>query len=232
MLPQPLDCVKEGHVGSSVHSSQESTQCDPIPQPGADTVSATSHDNPIHYRSTQAIHNDGAAPQPHSGTDCNLREIFEKVTAFGQYNYEGARVRVPSGLSVEAWRKYLADYPDKGLVDFLEFGWPINFDRRSPLIPTPENHPSAKQHDPDIVFYIDTELNFGALAGPFRGPPVTSYHCSPLMSRLKKDSNHRRVIVDLSWPKGFAVNDGIDPSIYVDGPATVSLPTVHGLQAP
>ena len=31
--------------------------------------------------------------------------------------------------------------------------------------------------------------------------------------------------MDLSWPKGFAVNDGIDPSEYLDGPATIRLPT-------
>ena len=162
---------------------------------------------------------------PQGAAAANLKGIYERVTASGQYNFAKARIRVPSGLSVEAWRRYLVDYPDQGLVDFLEFGWPVNFDRRSQLIASGINHPSARQHQEDIAFYIATETRFGALAGPFRGPPVTVFHTSPLMSRPKKDSIHRRVIMDLSWPKGYAINDGIHPAVYIDGPARVTLPT-------
>ena len=32
--------------------------------------------------------------------------------------------------------------------------------------------------------------------------------------------------MDLSWPKGAAVNVGIDHEQYIDGPANITLPTV------
>ena len=159
--------------------------------------------------------------------NAQLRGIFNTVTRDGRYNYQGARCRVPSGLCINAWRAYLADYTDGHLVDFLEFGWPVNFARGAPLSATLENHPSALQHEKDVEFYIATELGHHALAGPFGGPPVTPLHVSPLMTRVKKDSDKRRVIVDLSWPDGASVNDGVEGDFYVDGHASIRLPTVE-----
>lgn len=39
---------------------------------------------------------------------------------------------------------------------------------------------------------------------------------SPLNTVPKKDTTDRRVILDLSWPPGTSVNDGILPNV-VDG---------------
>ena len=163
--------------------------------------------------------------------NAHLRAIYEAVINGGTYNHQGARRRVPSGLCIEAWRKHLSDYTDHNLVDFLAYGWPVNYHRTSPLVATTSNHPSALAHDRDVDFYVNTELSFGALAGPFAGPPVTQCHTSPLMTKPKKDSNHRRVIVDLSWPDGAAVNDGIPTDLYVDGLAHTTLPTVEFMES-
>ena len=38
--------------------------------------------------------------------------------------------------------------------------------------------------------------------GPYRDPPIQGLHTSPLMTKPKKDSDNRRVIMDLSWPAG------------------------------
>ena len=154
-----------------------------------------------------------------------LKYIFDAVTATGHYNFAGARIRVPSGMDIDHWRRELASYHDNRIVDYLAYGWPINFDRNSPLEPTFRNHPSAMQFAQDVDYYIDTERGHGALAGPFAGPPVVGMHLSPLMTRVKRDSVHRRVIMDLSWPQGAAVNDGIDSQWYVDGSAKITLPT-------
>ena len=181
-----------------------------------------------------------AGPRPTPGIDEpgfklphdeQLRNIYLSVSDSGMYNYQGARRRVPSGLCIEAWRKHLSDYTDHNLVDFLAFGWPINYQRTTPLIPTHKNHPSALGYDSDIDFYVTTELSFDALAGPFDGPPVAHCHTSPLMTKPKKDSTHRRVIVDLSWPEGAAVNDGIPTDYYLDGPASITLPTVEFMES-
>ena len=75
-------------------------------------------------------------------------------------------------------------------MDFLEFGWPINFDRSAVLMSTLENHALATRYQQDIDFYIETELAHQAFLGPFNGPPVAPTHVSPLMTRPKKDALH------------------------------------------
>ena len=162
----------------------------------------------------QVLHNNGT-----------LADIFFMVTQTGKYNFARARVPVPSALNIPQWRAWLVDYADKSLVDYLAFGWPVNFDRRSPLVATYHNHPSAEQFSADIEHYVYTELGHGALLGPFSQPPTGLVHLSPLMTRPKRDARFRRVIVDLSWPKDAAVNTGIDHELYIDGPAHITLPT-------
>ena len=160
-----------------------------------------------------------------------LKDIFNAVVGSGQFNYRGARIPVPSGLKMGAWRHFLQDYHDDGVSDFLEFGWPVNYRGGTPLIATPVNHASAKQYMQDVDFYIKTEIGHRALAGPFQGPPVFGLHTSPLMTRAKRDAAHRRVIMDLSWPKGASVNDGVPGNDYIDGPAVIKLPTVDYMVA-
>ena len=50
------------------------------------------------------------------------------------------------------------------------------------------------------------------------------------MTRPKRDSRFRRVIIDLSWPRGLSVNDGISRTEYIDGPMTISLPTPDDME--
>ena len=159
-----------------------------------------------------------------------LKCIYDAVAASPFYNYAGPRVRVPSALNIEQWRRELAGFSDKLLPEFLAFGWPVNFDRSKTLRSTPQNHTSATALPQDLDYYIHTELEHGALAGPFRGPPTTETHLNPLMTRTKRDSIHRRVIMDLSWPPGEAVNHGIAVDFYIDGPATIRLPTVEFME--
>ena len=188
----------------------------------ADPVAAVPHDQECKQaQRAQAVSDDGAV----GAHNAALREIYDRVVGCARYNHQGARVRVPSGLCIPAWQKYLEGYPDSGLVEFLEFGWPINYRQSNGLVEAEDNHPSALQHREHIDHYIRVELGFGALAGPFDGPPVAYFHRSPLMTRVKRDSDHRRVIMDLSWPDGYSINDGVDAAEYLDGPGRVKLPT-------
>ena len=155
-----------------------------------------------------------------------LLRIYRAVSARGMYNFQGARIRVPSGLHIHKWRHYLVDYHDPTVVDYLNFGWPINFNRASPLRSTPENHASATQHMQHIDHYVQVERGHGALLGPLGGHLAGRTHISPLMTKPKKESIHRRVIMDLSWPAQASVNDGVNTESYIDGPATITLPTV------
>ena len=57
------------------------------------------------------------------------------------------------------------------------------------------------------------EVSRGHTAGPFDTPPWPGLHCSPLGSCEKKD-NTRRLIMDLSQPRGQSINEGIDKNQY------------------
>ena len=54
-------------------------------------------------------------------------------------------------------------------------------------------------------------------------------HCSPLMTREKPGSAHRRVIMDLSYPKGKIVNAEIVKDIYLGLPCILTLPTIDNI---
>ena len=154
-----------------------------------------------------------------------LRAIFDVVAASGQFNFRAARIPLPSALRLSRWRSVLKGYRDYHIVEYLEFGWPIGINRDALLWSQLGNHPSALAHQGDVDHYVAMELAHRVLLGLFDGPPGSSCHFSPLMTRPKKGSRFRRVIVDLSWPKGYSVNDGISRVDYIDGPMTISLPT-------
>ena len=56
-----------------------------------------------------------------------LTDIHVLIHSSGQYNFASCRIPVKSSLNISVWRTYLADYADKSILDFLEFGCPINF---------------------------------------------------------------------------------------------------------
>ena len=76
--------------------------------------------------------------------------------------------------------------------------------------------------------YLHEEISHGCILGPFKNNPVKSAHHSPFMSRDKPGSQNRRVIIDLSWPKGYTTNDGIQDS-YLGTDFALSFPTVDNI---
>ena len=58
-------------------------------------------------------------------------ELFEIVSGSGLPNYQGCRVQLPASKNL--WRKRLVSYEDKIVCEFLEFGFPLDFDRTRKL---------------------------------------------------------------------------------------------------
>ena len=56
--------------------------------------------------------------------------------------------------------------------------------------------------------YIQKEISFQAMMGPLDNHPF-DIHISPFMTSEKPDSNSRRIIMDLTFPNGLSVNDGV-----------------------
>ena len=112
--------------------------------------------------------------------------------------------------------------------EYLQFGFPIGYDSMHMPSPTHNNHPSAVDYESDIDHYIQTEIQHGAMIGPFMDPPFQPTHVSPLMTVQKgdKSAGKRRCVVDMSWPPGQSVNDNIPDGVYLKHPYTLSLPHV------
>lgn len=154
-------------------------------------------------------------------------EVYCAVLATKQPNFMCARQRVPSGLNIKAWQEYLTGYTqDPQLVDFLAYGWPMNYVSSAIPQATTTNHTSAAAYPDSVAEYLDTEVRLNAMLGPFCVPPFEPWcQTSPLMTRPKKNSTDRRVILDLSWPHGASVNAGIPKDIYLNEPYKLRLPT-------
>ena len=61
-------------------------------------------------------------------------QLHKRVSAHKTYNYAGARIPLAHNkLNLDVWRKYLLDYHDSELCEFLEFGWPLGIDPSQPL---------------------------------------------------------------------------------------------------
>lgn len=159
-------------------------------------------------------------------------QLYKTVKSYNLPNCLGAKVPIDSGLNVERWVVLLQDYHDNELCHYLAYGWPIGFYSDAMPQTVLKNHPSALQFPDHINEFISTELKFQAIEGPVTAPPFHPwYRISPLMTRPKKGTLQRRVIVDLSYPDGLAVNTGINTAEYLGRDISYTLPTISDLIA-
>jgi len=156
-----------------------------------------------------------------------------KVINSGAPNYASVRIPVPSQLNISEWRQLLHDYPDVLLCDFLEFGWPIGYVSAPPKLFDVRTHKGALCYPNDVSAYLQSEIGCGRVSGPFASSPFESRDLvlSPLNTVSKRDTTERRVIVDLSWPCGSSVNDGIPSDTYLGIPIRLTYPTVDMIAA-
>ena len=77
--------------------------------------------------------------------DCLIDSLLAHllVRSSGCQNFLGVRIPVQLKLDISCWRDYLHTYWDQQLVDLLEFGFTLDFDRNLDLTSTEDNHSSA-----------------------------------------------------------------------------------------
>ena len=162
----------------------------------------------------------------HWETVPDVMQSHHIIRSSGFPNFLKCRIPVNTNLNIKNCRYYTKSYWDQQLPDLLQYGFPLDFDRNCKLQSVDSNHKSAEVHMDQVRSYIKEELSQAALIGPFdRLPP--SFHTSPLMTRDKQDSNKKRTIMDLSWPKGASVND----DLYLGAPYTLHYPSVDNITA-
>ena len=145
-------------------------------------------------------------------------DLFEHINASGSPNYALCRIPLPySKLNISVWREKLSQYKDKIVCEFLQFGFPLDFNRNQKLSANERrNHKGARDFPRFIEKYLKRECDARRVIGPFHTNPLSVPLIVSPMNTVPKDSlDERRVIVDLSWPSGASVNDGISKDIYL-----------------
>ena len=156
-------------------------------------------------------------------------QLHKEVRRYNLPNYLGARIPVNSQMNIRAWKDLLGDYWDQQLIQCLEFGFPLGFNRLCSLKHDKVNHKSAVEFPQDVEKYIQEERSFGAIIGPFEKAPIENLHYSPFMTRHKPNSDTRRVILDLSWPRGDSVNAGVEKDGYLGADFKLTFPSIDDL---
>ena len=174
----------------------------------------------------------GACKQGASPENCwNKVYLNQLVMQNGYPNAWGARIPVESGWNITLLKSLLKEYHDKDICDWLTYGWPIS---RPPTWPDPtptfNNHSSAVNNPAAINAYIEKEIHRGGVCGPFFGVPFNNrVGVSPLSTRDKKDSEEKRILMDLSWPINNSVNSGIAKDQFMGFLAKLSFPTIDSI---
>ena len=90
------------------------------------------------------------------------------------------------------------------------------------------NHVSATAHHTNIAHYIITEIGHMAMLGLFDHSPFTPWcQINPLLTRPKKDSTSRSLIMALSspLPPGSSVSGGTPKDTYLGVPKKIRHPS-------
>ena len=159
----------------------------------------------------------------------NVVALHEAVLASKVPNFQGLRIPLETKLNIPFFRKELVEYHDKEVVELMEFGFPLGMVGDIPSNPPGVNHGGAIRFPRSVGKYLKTELQEGAVLGPFKSNPFSPSSFSPLSTTEKSDSVDRRVIMDLSYPIGHSVNDLISTSEYLGAPMRLRYPSVDDL---
>ena len=128
-------------------------------------------------------------------------------------------VSVVSPLNVAQFTLDLAGHPDQQAVAFvlqgLTHGFRLGFQSTRTLKSAKRNKSSAFQNPKVIDDYLAHEVSRCRVAGPFPSIPLRNLQISSFGVIPKKGQPGKwRLIVDLSSPGGYSVNDGISADAF------------------
>ena len=128
-------------------------------------------------------------------------------------------VSVVSPLNVAQFTVDLAGHPDQQAVAFvlqgLTHGFRLGFQSTRTLKSAKRNKPSAFQNPKVIDDYLAHEVSRCRVAGPFPSIPLRNLQISSFgVIPQKGQPGKWRLIVDLSSPGGYSVNDSISADAF------------------
>lgn len=133
-------------------------------------------------------------PDPATHAFAQYKDFFDTYLTIkntGLPNYVKAKIQVDSGLNLDAWDQALMEYHDREICRYLRYGWPVGYHKLTPPTTTVANHQSAIAHHKHVTTFIDKELVFWAVLGPFAQEPFTPWtRTSPVMISYDSCGSH------------------------------------------
>ena len=120
---------------------------------------------------------------------------------------------VNTPLNPRAWASHLQSHPDRAYVDYIvqgiHHGFRLGFAYGAVKLRSASRNMRSAEENPEVVEqYLAKECGLGRVVGPLE--PDVRIHVSRFGVIPKSHQPGKwRLIVDLSAPKGFSVNDGI-----------------------
>ena len=154
-----------------------------------------------------------------NGQYCYTEDLLalERVSVTSQSSGTvlSADERVLTGfLPLPQWQPFLQAHPDQAFAEFVRrgitHGFRVGFDPINRLKSAPQNFHSVRDNPLTVHKYIADEVAQGRLVKR----PGVDIRRNPIGIIPKPHQPGKfRLIVDLSAPRGFSVNDGISPSL-------------------
>ena len=154
-----------------------------------------------------------------------MNYTYTIIKESGLPNCIGEKIQLPTKLKLHNWEKYLKGEQYEELLDCLRFGWPLGYNGPISTHDYLDNHPSANDYPNDVDEFIKSELELGAIIGPFDRCPFEFSRVAPLMSQEKTSSSKRRIISDLKFPLESSVNAFIAKNTILGKTREHRLPT-------
>ena len=116
-------------------------------------------DKTIDFLNHTVLHFIGPDRAPVEITDVQqCLDIAETIASTGLPHYAQARIPVKSDLNIREWEKELSDYPDKMLIEYLKFWFPLSLTTPEQLHNTQvTNHHSVIQYSSAVQEYLSKE---------------------------------------------------------------------------
>ena len=127
-------------------------------------------------------------------------------------------IQSPLSERLEEWRKALQGHPDKLFYQYilvgLEKGFRIGYNYTRHCKASGRNLASALENPEVVQEYIQKEKGLGRIVDPMEKASAINLQVSPFGVIPKQHAPGQwRLIVDLSHPEGYSVNDGIGSSL-------------------
>lgn len=148
----------------------------------------------------------------------DLRILGQRVPPLDANKLSGELCAIRTPLKVAAWERHLQSLPDRDCAEYLlkglREGFRIGFDYRTSSCRSAKRNMLSAIQNPQVVDeYLEAERAKGRIMGPVDPAShmlqVNRFGVIP----KGKDSGKWRLIVDLSYPEGASVNDGIEPAL-------------------